>query len=1187
MVKGGEWQLFAALLRARDWREIAGVLAEHLKTFVPFDRLTFALVDPDAALAEVFITEGEVEGLPRTGNFIPLEGTATGWVVRHRRPLFETEERYQTPQFEQAMKAGFRSRFAMPVEVDGQILAVLIFHSRQPNAYTLEHAQWLQSLTPLVALILQRLLERWELESALKREREVRERLELLRRLDNLLLSGQPMAQVLQGFAEALRPFIPFDRLSLSVYDAVTNQEWLYVVWHDRPTFEARSVLPFVSFGMAKKVMETGKPLLRPRLDAAEFPAEAWLIEQGFHSTLVYPLPMKGNFKATLNFACRQEAGLGESHLAFLEGIAEQIALALHALLTEQVERERERRFLNLLKTSASLLAARSIDEVINAVDKGVQELGDICHLSLFVRFPDGTVWEALNHPEGVQWRQPSWLPQPLKPNETILGDILLGLRAVFVSNDPLSEVSEAERRQWQQVLGGQVFPFGNAVVPMQGHQGVVGAIAVDFRDTRRFLSLHDELVQVLLVLGNLVGLALESLWLREQVAQRWKEAQLLNDLIVQASLGADWRQVAQSLCERLPQVIPCDTVSVSLLTEDGKFLELVAAYPSPPPQAPVGLRLPIERGIMGYVARTGEPVLERDVRTNPYYFAGREKTLSELCVPIRRGEQVVGVLNLEAERLNAFNEEHLAFLQTLASQLSSVMERSHLLRRQTELAQQLTAIFESVQEGIALVLPNGLLDDVNERFGALVGMPVAQLRYQPVQVLKDALCRRALDPEEMASLVDATLADLTEPQFDLLSLTNPEQFLERYCVPVWLPDGGLMGQLWVLRDVTEERRRQTELMRLERLRTLGELASGIAHDLNNALAPLLGSAELLQQHPDPEVRTFAKTIAQAAEHAAHIVRRLQAFYRATTTPAPIPLDLHQLLREAIDLAHPRWHDEALMQGVTIRLDTKFAPSLLLRGDPAELRQAFLNILLNAADAIIERAQVTGRREGTITVITERRGEYAVVHISDDGIGMTEEVRRRAFETFFTTKGERGSGLGLSMALAAIMVHGGHISVQSEPMKGTTVTVTLPLSRSTFVPTPPPTAPAPLPRRRILVVDDQQPVLQTIATQLRRLGQEVLTASNGLEAWERLQQEQVDLLVTDLGMPHLNGLELTKRVREAMPHLPIILITGWGEAIHPEDREALGIFAVLTKPVSLQTWQDILSQLAKGQQAQQ
>jgi two-component system NtrC family sensor kinase len=721
---------------------------------------------------------------------------------------------------------------------------------------------------------------------------------------------------------------------------------------------------------------------------------------------------MKGNFKATLNFTSRQANRFDQSHLAFLQGIAEQIALALHALLTEQTQQERERRLINLLRISASLLWTHSVDEIARALDEGVRKLEAFPHFSLFIRFPDGTVQEAINTPEGVQWRQPSWLPQPLKPNETILGDILLGLRAVFVSNDPLREVSELERRQWEQVLGGQVFPFGNAVVPMQGHTGVVGAIAIDFRETRRFLSLQDEIVQLLIMLGNLAGLALENLWLQKQVEQQLAEVRLLNDLILQASAGVDWREMAQSLVNALPQVLPCDTVSVSLLSDDGKFLELVAAYPAPPPQFPLGFRLPIEKGIMGYVARTGEPVLERDVRTNPYYFAGREGTLSELCVPIKRGDLVIGVINLESNRLGAFHEGHLAFLQTLAAQLSSVMERAQLLRRQSELLQQLTAIFDSVQEGIVLVLPDGRLDDMNRRFGDLLGIPAEQLRYQPVETLRQALMRRAADPPAMLEAINAALADLNQPQYDLLTLTDPDQLLERYCVPVRLEDGTLMGQLWVLRDVTEEYRRQQESLRLERLRTLGELASGIAHDLNNALAPLLGGAELLRGHPDPEVNSIAESMLNMIHYAVGVVRRLQAFYRQTTAVALTTTEVSALLQDAITLTRSRWRDEALAEGVQIRLDTEFIEGLQVRGDVTALRQAFINILLNAADAIMERAKLTGDRQGTIALRMERIGNQVLVHITDDGIGMPEEVQRRVFETFFTTKGERGEWLG-------------------------------------------------------------------------------------------------------------------------------------------------------------------------------
>lgn len=1172
--QGWVWQLAVALLQAREWREIGYTLAEHLKVLVPFDRLTFALVDPQSALAEVLIAEGEVEGLPRTGNLVPLEGTATGWVVRHRVPLFETEGQYQTPQFEQALKAGFRSRFAMPVEVDGTILAVLIFHSRQPMAYTEEHAQRLRPIIPLVALVLQRLLERWVLEEALQR-------LQLLRHLDNLLVSGKPMPQVLQGFAEALRSFIPFDRLSLSIYDAASNREWLYVAWHDGATWEAHEVLPFMPFGAAKKVMKTGEPLLRPRLDAAEFPAEEWLICQGFRSALVYPLPMKGNIKATLNFACRQEEGFTVAHLSFLQEIAEQVALALHALLAEEAERERENRLFHLLTASTKLLAARSVDEVVQVIDESLRKLELTPHVSLFIRFPDGIVQEAISTPQGMEWQVPKWLPQPLQPGETVLGDVLLGLRAIFVSNDPLSDISELERRQWMQVLGGQAFPFGNAIVPLQGHEGIVGAIAVDFRETRRFLSLHDELVQMLVMLGNLAGLALENLWLQEQREEQLKEVGLINDLLIAAALQADWRQISQRLVDALPQVVPCDTASVLLVTDDQTHLEFVATYPTPPPNFPIGIKVPITLGIMGYVAQTGQPILEGDVRTNPHYFPGRPGTLSELCVPIWVGGKVVGVINLEAQRLHAFKIEHLSFLQTLAAQLGMVIERAQLLHRQSKLAQQLSAIFESVQEGIALVLTDGRLDDVNRRFGDLIGIPADQLRGQPVTMLKDALLRRAYDANAVRDAVDAALSELSQPQYDSLLLTQPEQLLERYCVPVRLEDGTLMGQLWVLRDVTEEYRRHQESLRLERLRTLGELASGIAHDLNNALAPLLGSAELLRQHPDQEVKTLAETMLQAVNYAVGVVRRLQAFYRATAAPAPMTVDLRTILQDAIALTQSRWRDEALAEGVQIHVETHFPGEMPVRGDPTELRQAFINILLNAADAIVERAKATGNRQGTISIAMKQSGDQAMVQITDDGIGMTKEVRQRVFETFFTTKGERGSGLGMSMALAAVLVHGGRIHLDSEPLKGTTVTVTLPLHTPPTPPVATETATkVSLPRRRVLVVEDQAPVLQTVASQLQRLGQQVLTALDGSTALDILRQEKVDLLVTDLSMPTMNGLELARRVRELYPSLPIILMTGWGEIIPQEDLSAFGIQCLLTKPVSLQAWRDALLKVA-------
>ncbi len=1172
------------LLAACNWQEMAQVLAQHLATILPYDRLSCSLIHAEEEVAEIVVPVGEVEGLVRSGERRSLEGTATGWVVRHRCPLLETDGQERTPFFASVKAAGFRTRLAVPIEVDGQVIAALVFHHREPNAYSEEDVKRLQPYLPTIALFVKRLRELMELEEALEQERTLRQQLELLRYLDTLLLSGKPMPQVLQGFAERLISFLPFDRLSLSVYDEPTNQKWLFVIWHDGPNWESHRVTPDQPMGAADQVMVTGQPLLRPRFSADEFPADAWLIERGFQSGLVYPLPSRWRFKATLNFSSRRPEQFGREHIAFLDQIAEQLSLAIYFLFQE-AEGQEHQRLRGLLHLSADLLSARSLDEVISTLNRSLIMLGAE-RLSVFIRFPDGRVLEAFDQPEEVTWQEVGWLPQPLREGETVLGDILLGVREFFVSNDPLAELSEWERQHWWKELEGLPLRFGDAVVPIQGSTGVWGAIAVDFRQSRRFLSPTDELVRLLLTLGNLVGLAIENIWLQEKIKKQLKEMQVLHQTLLDAATGSELRMIAQRLVETLPSVLPCDSASVSLLTEDRTQLEFIATYPAPPPEFPLGIKLPVSVGIMGYVARTGQPVLEHDVLQNPYYFAGRSETRSELCVPIKVGEEVVGVVNLEARQIGAFNESHLRFLETLAAQLAVVMERSQLLKRQTELAQQLSVIFDAVLEGIALILPNGQLDDVNRRFGDLVGIPAEQLRYQPVSVLTEQLLKRATDPVMMREALEASLSDPSQPQFDILSLVSPEMILERYCVPVQLPDGIPLGQLWVLRDVTQERKQQQEFLRLERLRTLGELASGISHDLNNALTPILGSADLLRQITTGEAQTLAETIYRSVQYMADILRRLQTFYRTTTLGIQTVVDIHQLLQDAIAVTRPRWQDEALAEGVIIQVETHFCEeSVMTKGVAAELRQVFVNLFLNAADAILERARVTGKREGRIVAATECQPRHVIIHVIDDGIGMTEEVQRRAFEAFFTTKSDRGAGLGLSTALATVTVHGGSITLRSQPMEGTTVTVTLPLVAPLVSPEAPPSSAEELPSWQVLVVEDQYLILQTIVAQLRRLGLQVLTARHGGEAWEILQREKVDLLITDLSMPVVNGLELAQRLRENNLSVPIILMTGWGDFVPYQDLQSLNIHAVLPKPISLHQWRDTLKSLMEKSSA--
>ncbi|MCS7191694.1 MAG: GAF domain-containing protein [Armatimonadetes bacterium] len=1172
--------LIETLVRAKNWKEMAQAIAEHLKDILPYDRLSCLLVYPEEQVAEIVVPFGEVEGLARSGDRLPLEGTATGWVVQHKRPLLETEGQEFTPTFAEFKAKGFQTRLAIPIEAGGEIIASLVFYKVEPNAYSESDIERIQFVLPILSALIQRMKEQIQLEQALEREKWTRRKFEILLRLDALLISGEPMQKILQSLAELLYPFIPFDRFSISVYDESTNREWLYVIWQDGPFWEVQRSKPFIRFGIAKEVMKTGKPVIRLQLEPEKFPAEKWLIEQGFQSALVYPLKMRERFKATFNFSSRQKEKFNQSHIAFLDELVEPLSIAFGSLLQEREEENFARLREGLLQLSMDLLSVRSVNEIFDAVNKRLP-MFELENFSFIVRFPDGIFREVFASPEGIDFKEMDWLPQPIKEGETILGDILLGKREIFVSNDPVNEVSEIERQNWLKILKGEVYKFGNAVVPTRGHSGILGAICLDFRETRRFFSTQDELLKIIQTIGNLVGIALESIWLEEKLQRQLKETQVLHRLILEAASGSDWKQIAQSLVEKLAMVLPCHEASVLLLSEDKKHLDFAAVYPSLAPGFTPDFRLPINVGIIGYAIRTGEPVLERDVRTNPYYFAARKETLSELCVPIRIGNEIVGAINLESPKLAAFDESHLAFMQTLAAQLGTVMERSQILRRQTELAQQLSVIFEGILEGIALISTDGRLEDVNKKFGDLVGLPSEELRNQNVSLLVNILLRRAADPVEMKEILSASLSNPVQPIYDTLTLKSPERLLERYCVPIWLPDGTLFGQLWVLRDVTEERQRQHEILRLERLKTLGELASGIAHDLNNALSPALGGADILRQMTEGEIQTIAETIYHSLQHATDIIRRLQDFYKTTAIGFQTTVDVHQLLQDAISITRSYWRESALAEGVTIRVETHFADEpAITKGIPAELRQIFINIIMNAADAIVEKAKLTGKREGLISIVTECKPDQIVIHVVDDGIGMTEEVQRRAFEVFFTTKGDRGAGLGLSTAFATVSIHGGSITLRSQPMEGTTATVSLPLVQpSPVVSVSKPFMGAEFPRWKVLIVDDHYLVLQTITAQLQRLGLETKTARHGGEAWEILQQERFDFVVADFSMPVMNGIELARKIRERFPKLPVIILTGWGEFVPHKEIQALDIFTVLSKPITLQAWRETLSSL--------
>ncbi|PJB64960.1 MAG: hypothetical protein CO095_14475 [Armatimonadetes bacterium CG_4_9_14_3_um_filter_58_7] len=375
----------------------------------------------------------------------------------------------------------------------------------------------------------------------------------------------------------------------------------------------------------------------------------------------------------------------------------------------------------------------------------------------------------------------------------------------------------------------------------------------------------------------------------------------------------------------------------------------------------------------------------------------------------------------------------------------------------------------------------------------------------------------------------------------------------------------------------------QEQVVQQERLRALGQMASGIAHDFNNALAPILGFSELMLMRPEglddrEKVERYLKLIRTGAEDASNVVRRLREFYRKKEEGEVfLPVDLNQLVEQAVDLTQPKWRDQSLANGapVEVRKDLKKVPKI--SGNESELREAMTNLIFNAVDAMPEG--------GTITLRTATDGagdahDSVVLEVSDTGVGMDEATRQRCLDPFFTTKGTRGTGMGLSMVFGTVIRHEGAIEVESKEGKGTTFRISLPIPDTSRKHQEAASGAAPHTDRplRILIVDDDTRARSFMTALLEMDGHSFEVAGDGREGIDRFDAGRFDLVITDRAMPRMNGDQFAAAVKEQSPTTPVIMVTGFGDLMDATGEIVFGVDRFLSKPVTVAALREALAQ---------
>ncbi len=787
--------------------------------------------------------------------------------------------------------------------------------------------------------------------------------------------------------------------------------------------------------GVTGKVALSGEPIFIE--DYPSHPEALPLaIEEGLKSLAVIPLKSRDKIYGTLNLARKEFSKITLFETNLFNSIGQIISGALEraSLYTENVKRLEE------LKTLYSISQEIALKLEVKVILQKIMESA----IGL-LGAESGTIalWDnrKQNYVIAIVHRLPETLigKEFSPPWSGVVGEVIAKKTPVLYKDyeHHPNRLKELDSYHFKEVLG----------VPLIVREMIIGTMTIGSSDPE--VHFQQSEIDLLYTFAHQAAIAIGNAKLYEDSLEKIKQLTTLYEIGKTLSSTLDLDELFKKALELLKDRWGYVLGGIFFLDKEkdelyirhvvGRNFEEVKQM-----RFKVGVD-----GIVGWVAKTGELLYVPDVSKDPRYIPGSPAGKSEVAIPFKIRDQVIGVLDIESNEPRGFDEEDLKTLSSFVSQMSISIENAQLF------------------------------------------------------------------------------SDLKQ-------------------------------------TLQELRQAQDQIVQAEKLRAMGEMASGVAHDFNNVLAVVLGNIQLLLyqlDHLSPEeIREGLKIIEQSSKDGAETVRRIQEFTGVRRDKEFVSLSLNEIITEVVNITQPRWKDQTQKKGIQVGLAAQLGEIPLIMGNPSELREVLTNIIFNAVDAMPEG--------GKLTIATQPQAEgWVEVRIADTGIGMTEEVKKRIFDPFFTTKGVTNSGLGMSVSYGIIKRHGGEILIESELGKGTTFIIHLPTGYGEEETAVKEVTPIKESRQaRILVIDDEDSVRDILSRMLKTKGHQVVVASNGEEGIEQFRSQPFDLVFTDLGMPKISGWEVGKTIKGINPKIPIAMITGWGMELDREKMSESGIDLIVSKP---------------------
>jgi two-component system NtrC family sensor kinase len=883
-----------------------------------------------------------------------------------------------------------------------------------------------------------------------------------------------------------------------------------------------------VGEGLSGKVMQIGQPLIVEDYTAWEG-RSAKYEGSPFRAVLAVPLKWGEKIVGVLNVTDVEKPRAFSGHdLWLLELFANQAAIAIENARLHEATRQRVEQLSAIEEIAHELSSTLDFQKVIQLVLYKALEATDAPAGAIAVLDEKRTELLLLAH-EGYPVQKNTDGHWRWSVDLGIVGRVIrAGELSVVddISQDP--DYAEAIPETQSQLT-----------VPIIRENSVVGAIVLESPQLAGFSEEDAEFVQHL---AEHAAVAMGNARLYEEQEQKLTEMTALRQTSLDIVGQLELPKLLRSIIERAASLLGAAGGGIYLYDPEDDELQQVVDYHSP--MDFTGITLKVGEGVAGKVVQTGEALIVEDYR----HWEGRSRQFDSvpfsgvIGVPLKWGNEITGAIIVsEIEKPRRFDDDDLRLLTLLANQAAIAIENARLYERLRESEERYRTYVEDAPDVIWETDANGRFTYWSPQIENLIG-------YTPEEMLGHTGFEFLIHPDDVDHFRSKTQQMLEEGKerytiaYRALRRDGCIVHIETSIRPVWNDADEVVKYRGVARDVSERARLQAQLIQSAKLSGIGQMISGVAHELNNPLTTVMGYAQLLQvSDVDETIKEDLQMIYKDALRAQRIVQNLLTFARQKK-PQRSSVDINEIIKRALDLRNYQ------LKVDNIEVVTELVENLpWTMADDYQLQQVFLNIINNAHQAMV---QEKGR--GTLTIRTEIVDNDTIrVSFTDTGPGIPSEALDKVFDPFFTTKEVgAGTGLGLSVSHGIIQEHKGRIWAESEPGQGAAFFVELPIKswlEDITIPSPdeePERAPSE--GRRILVIDDERSIVSLMVRVLRESGYQVDGVTSAQLALKKLGHGRYDLIISDIRMPEMDGPTCEERVRATDPALAerIIFITG-------------------------------------------